>query len=132
MVMTLVLLILLTGCGVRGDERRLDGMVYAYKYACNREEALRVEVELIDGVEDAVVTINGGSALVSVNLVGEPLSDEIVRLKGVIRDRVMAFDGELERVAVSVGFEMFRRVSEGETRKIPPEKRRLFPVVPTF
>lgn len=106
----------------------------------NRRLALRSNrlsylVESMTGVEDAAVIINGDSAVVGVTFTGEPDSDEVKSLKKAIELKILNFDGELKRVAVTASPELYQRILNVDKSKRydgNSQDRRKMNITPSF
>ena len=149
-----LLLLVLSGCAANNAGRLmeqgipLDGLERAYKPdrsyyidgrevdGANREESIKSHVEQLPGVENADVTINGETALISVFLYGDPDEKEIIRIKKSVKEHALDVDRALARAAVSAAPELYERALGNAAPKRPervsPRQRRLFPAVPTF
>jgi YhcN/YlaJ family sporulation lipoprotein len=102
---------------------------------CDREDFIKECVEALPGVESATVVISGDTALISICLDGEPKSAEIISVKENVRSTVLAADKDLGSAAVSAAPELFKRTTKtdgGQRIPVSKEKKRLFPVVPSF
>ena len=103
----IILMLTLFGC----NSNSLLNHIEQNRAADNKAQYWAERVNSIDGVEVAVVVINGDKALVEIEIFGELTDEKLIPLKTVIEKMILDEDEDIKHVGVTAAPEIISRMA---------------------
>ena len=107
LLFTIILSIAITGC----SSNSLLNYIEQNKAADSKAQFWAERVNGIEGVEMAVVVINGDKAMVEIEILGDLTDENLIPLKNEIEKMILAEDEDIKHVGVTAAPEIISRMA---------------------
>ncbi len=151
-LLTVSAIVLCCGCSASGkltnkiplpSESQSSANAYEESVASadKRAEDIADIIKEMPEIEHCSVVITGSTAIIGIVVYDDPTDKELIDLRKSIEKKVLAFDREINHVAVSAAPELYEKITNIKNDKKPAEERELhknegnklfFRMLPTF